>query len=71
MCTLHGGTPVEGVGGVLSEGRGEDVLDVGGEDEVAVVLVCRQTQCVDHVHYTNDRFKRLRRNISCNTERNH
>ena len=44
--TLQGGTPVEGVGGMDAHGSGEDILDVGGQDYVAVVLVCLQAQCV-------------------------
>ena len=63
--TLQGGTPVEGVGGMDAQGSGEDILDVGGQDHVAVVLVCLQVQCVEHVHQTNDGLKRLRRHISC------
>ena len=48
---------------MLAEGSGEHILNVGGEDDVAIVFVHHQSQTVYHVHHTNDGFKCLRRNV--------
>ena len=61
---LHGGSSVEGAGRVLAQGGGEDKLDVGGEGDVPVVFVTRETEGVDHVHHPDDGLKRLGRNFS-------
>ena len=65
ISTLDGCSLIEGLCWVLTQRCGEHILDVGGEDHVAVVLVCLEAESVDHVHHTNDGFKCLLRYVSC------
>ena len=44
---------------MLTQRCGEHILDVGGEDHVPVVLVCLESESVDHVHHSDDGFKCL------------
>lgn len=43
----------------------EDILHVGGQDEVAAVLVTRQPQVVHRMHNVCDGLKALGRSVGC------